>query len=91
MVTLMPDFKSRVRFIDASPVQCRFFSPDESGMSGFVCGDPTLKSSAFCGCHHRVVFLPLRPNGSLKSARFDRSVRDADMDDFEFDLTELVL
>ncbi|WP_315743159.1 GcrA family cell cycle regulator [Bradyrhizobium sp. SZCCHNR1075] len=84
----MSDFPNKARFVDTTREQCQFFLPGESGMHGFVCGDATREASAFCECHHRVVFQPQRVK--LRSVQ-DRNVRYSDLDEVEPDLTELVL
>ncbi len=87
----MTEFPKRVRFVDARRGQCFFFLPGETGMEGFVCGDATPGASkSYCACHRRLVFQPLTATSRIQSGYFDLSVRAAEIDDEELDLTELV-
>ncbi|WP_315740854.1 hypothetical protein [Bradyrhizobium sp. SZCCHNR1093] len=86
-MTIQPN---RVRFIDATHRQCKFFLPGESGMEGFVCGDPTGIERSFCDCHHRRCFKLISPVSRTTARYDDQSVCEVEIDEGELELTELV-
>ncbi len=86
----MTDQPRGVRFIEAGACQCRFFLEGQSGMDGFVCGDPARDGNSYCRRHHFIVFKPV-PVSQARQHFKDYSIQEVDCDaDHEPDLTEIL-
>lgn len=86
----MSEFLHRIRFVDATHRDCKFFLSGESGMFGFVCGAPCGEGKSFCECHYRHCFKTLTPVSRTISRYDDVMVCEMQIDDSELELTELV-
>ncbi|MGJ4995698.1 hypothetical protein ACQR0Z_14830 [Bradyrhizobium sp. HKCCYLS3077] len=86
----MADFPHRVRFVDATHRDCKFFLPGESGMFGFACGAPCGEGESFCECHYRHCFRTLTRVSRTISRNDDVVVCEIQIEDSELELTGLV-
>ena len=61
----------KIHILDAHRSQCRWIDGDKSS---FICGEPTVNQTSWCGCHYKRVFTPSAVAKALSNAAKEKKI-----------------